>query len=65
LQVPVFVWQGGADLMVPFSHGEWLAAHLPGVQVRLHPDDGHLSVTVGRMAEIFTELAGTARAAGS
>jgi pimeloyl-ACP methyl ester carboxylesterase len=58
LQVPVFVWQGGADLMVPFSHGEWLAAHLPGVHTRLHPDDGHLSVTVGRMAEIFTELAG-------
>jgi hypothetical protein len=30
ISVPVMIWQGSADLMVPFSHGQWLASQLPG-----------------------------------
>jgi pimeloyl-ACP methyl ester carboxylesterase len=30
ISVPVMIWQGSADLMVPFSHAQWLASHLPG-----------------------------------
>jgi hypothetical protein len=42
--------------MVPFAHGEWLAAHLPGAQAHLLQGDGHLSIGVGRAAEIVDEL---------
>ncbi|HET7572988.1 MAG TPA: alpha/beta fold hydrolase [Gaiellaceae bacterium] len=44
--VPVLLLQGEHDLMVPPAHGRWLADHLPDVDARILPDDGHL--TLGR-----------------
>jgi pimeloyl-ACP methyl ester carboxylesterase len=46
IKVPVAIWQGSADLMVPFAHGQWLAAHLPGADVHLVDGEGHLSLAV-------------------
>lgn len=54
--VPVFVWQGGHDRMVPFSHGEWLAAHIPGARARLLPEHGHLTLAVDSLPRIVDEL---------
>ena len=53
---PVAVWQGGQDRMVPFAHGEWLAGHIGAARSHLLPDEGHLSISVGRLPEIITEL---------
>lgn len=55
VRVPVAVWQGRQDAMVPFRHGEWLAAHVPGAQARLFEDEGHVSL-VGRLDEILADL---------
>jgi pimeloyl-ACP methyl ester carboxylesterase len=54
--VPVFVWQGGHDRMVPFGHGEWLAAHIPGARPRLFPEHGHLTMAVDSLPRIVDEL---------
>ena len=54
--VPVAIWQGAQDLMVPFAHGEWLAAHLPTAEPRLRPEHGHLSLAVGSLGEILEDL---------
>jgi pimeloyl-ACP methyl ester carboxylesterase len=59
IQVPTFVWQGSEDLMVPFSHGEWLAERIPGVTAHLQEGEGHLSIGVGALDEMFDELATT------
>jgi pimeloyl-ACP methyl ester carboxylesterase len=56
ISVPVAVWQGGHDRMVPFAHGEWLAAHIPGALPRLLPEHGHLSVAVDFFPRIVEEL---------
>jgi pimeloyl-ACP methyl ester carboxylesterase len=56
IRVPVSIWQGQHDLMVPISHGEWLAAHIPGAHAHLRPEHGHLSLGVGAIGEIFDDL---------
>jgi pimeloyl-ACP methyl ester carboxylesterase len=53
---PVAVWQCGQDLMVPFAHGEWLAARVPGARSHLLPGEGHLSLAVSTFGQILGEL---------
>ena len=55
IRVPVAVWQGRQDAMVPFAHGAWLAAHVPGAEAHLFDEEGHLSLAV-RIEEILTDL---------
>lgn len=45
--VPVLVWQGSEDLMVPFAHGAWLAANIPTAVPSLAAGEGHLSLIAG------------------
>jgi pimeloyl-ACP methyl ester carboxylesterase len=59
IAVPTFIWQGDQDLMVPFAHGRWLADHVPGATVHLEAGEGHLSIGVGALDRMFTELAAT------
>lgn len=53
---PVTLWQGSADLMVPFAHGEWLASRLPNATVHLEHGEGHLSIGVGAIDRMLDEL---------
>lgn len=61
IRVPVFLWQGGHDRMVPYAHGEWLAAHIPEAQARLFPEHGHLTLAVDSIARIVDELVSVER----
>jgi len=56
IAVPVALWQGRQDKMVPFSHGEWLAAHVPGARSHLSDEDGHLSLAVTSFPRIIDDL---------
>jgi pimeloyl-ACP methyl ester carboxylesterase len=56
LSVPVFLWQGSEDLMVPFAHGQWLAGNVPGATVHLEQGQGHLSIGVGSIDRMLDEL---------
>lgn len=61
ITTPVSIWQGDQDRMVPFEHGRWLAAHVAGATVHLQPGEGHLSLMLGKFAEIAAELAAVRR----
>jgi pimeloyl-ACP methyl ester carboxylesterase len=59
ITVPVSVWQGAHDRMVPFAHGQWLAKAVPGATAHLVDDEGHLSLVL-RLDELLVELRGLA-----
>ena len=61
IDVPVSVWFGDADLMVPPTHGQWLADNVSGARVHHEPEEGHVSLLVGRADAIVADLLDMAR----
>ncbi|MDN4175096.1 alpha/beta hydrolase [Nocardioides sp. SOB77] len=55
IRVPVAVWQGRQDAMVPYDHGVWLAEHVPTAEAHLFEDEGHLSL-VTQLDRILADL---------
>ncbi len=42
IAVPVLVWYGSTDVLVPPQHGDWLAENVPGCLVKVDAVSGHL-----------------------
>jgi pimeloyl-ACP methyl ester carboxylesterase len=55
LTVSVDVWQGRQDRMVPFEHGQWLAAKVPNAQAHLFATEGHVSI-VNQLPQLLADL---------
>jgi pimeloyl-ACP methyl ester carboxylesterase len=43
IRVPVTLRYGSQDVFVPAAHGAWLAEHVPGADVVVDPEAGHLA----------------------
>jgi pimeloyl-ACP methyl ester carboxylesterase len=57
IAVPVHLFYGDEDLMVPAPHGKWLAAHVAKATVTHHPEEGHLSIFMNHLDEVAAALA--------
>lgn len=57
LRVPVDIWQGRQDRMVPFEHGQYLAAKVPNAQAHLFATEGHVSI-VNQLPQLLADLLG-------
>jgi len=56
IRVPVLLLQGTEDLMVPPSHGRWLAEHIPGVEAEISETEGHLTLDRDRIPDVHAWL---------
>ena len=56
IRVPVHVWQGELDRLVPWAHGQWLADHIPGARFTLAKGEGHFSLGVANRDQILDDL---------
>ncbi len=56
ITVPVTVWQGGQDRMVPSPHGPWLVGHLPTARARFDDAHGHVSLVTDDYGAVLDDL---------
>lgn len=56
VRMPVSLWQGLADQILPAHMARRLAAALPACHPRYFPEEGHLSLVVRRIGEVLSEL---------
>lgn len=57
IRVPVHMWYGDADVIVPLAHGEHMARRIPDAVLRVRPEEGHLG-GLGASDEIFDAILG-------
>jgi pimeloyl-ACP methyl ester carboxylesterase len=55
ISTPTAIWAGGQDATVPYAHGQWLAANVPGAAAHLSDDAGHLTA-LNHLEEVLDEL---------
>lgn len=44
IAAPTLLLHGDADRIVPSAQSQWLARHIDGAELRVHPGDGHISI---------------------
>jgi len=54
--IPVVIWQGDLDLMVPEAHGLWLHNRITGSALRRVAGHGHISLVVDFKDDILDDL---------
>ena len=57
IRCPTLLLHGVEDRVIPFSHAEWLARHLPAASLRPSPSDGHISA-LDRILDVVEFLHG-------
>jgi pimeloyl-ACP methyl ester carboxylesterase len=55
ITVPIRLWQGDADNIVPIAHAEHLASLIPDAELRIRPGESHLGA-LAAADEIFGKL---------
>lgn len=56
IAVPVSVWYGDQDNMVPPTHGAWLASNVPGAREVHLASEGHVSLVSGYLDRLGAEI---------
>jgi pimeloyl-ACP methyl ester carboxylesterase len=54
ITIPVKIWHGDQDVIVPSSMGRFLAGAIPSCESRFFSDEGHFSVPLNHLREILS-----------
>ena len=67
INIPVLLYQGSEDKMVPYTHGQWLSENLPQETVKMHfiSGEGHISILIREFHSMIDELIKTAKVVAS
>jgi pimeloyl-ACP methyl ester carboxylesterase len=57
IRVPVQLWHGDEDTVIPVHHGQYLASVIPGATLRVCPGEAHMLMW-NHLGEILMEAAG-------
>jgi pimeloyl-ACP methyl ester carboxylesterase len=57
IRVPVHLWHGDEDRVIPLHHGRYLASVIPGATLRIGPGEAHMLMW-NHLEEILMEAAG-------
>jgi len=57
IRIPVRLWHGEQDVVVPPAMGHRLADEIPACRAVFTPDDGHFSIIVNHLPEVLEALA--------
>jgi pimeloyl-ACP methyl ester carboxylesterase len=57
IRVPVRLWHGEKDVMVPAAMGKALAASIPHCTARFYPEEGHFSLIIHHMSQVLSAFA--------
>jgi pimeloyl-ACP methyl ester carboxylesterase len=55
ISVPVEIWQGDDDFMVPHAHSYWLEKHIPTAKLNFVPGHGHISLVARYSNEMLNQ----------
>ena len=61
IRVPVYLWHGEKDRIVPVAMGRRLAAAIPECQAAFPPEHGHFSLILAGMKTMLGEIAAGSR----
>jgi pimeloyl-ACP methyl ester carboxylesterase len=53
IRMPVHLWQGEKDVIVPPAMGHFLAKAIPNCRATFYPEDGHFSLAFERLEEVL------------
>ena len=56
ITIPVSVWFGDNDLMVPPTHAQWLLRTITTSQGHHYPGEGHLSIIANHFDELASDI---------
>jgi pimeloyl-ACP methyl ester carboxylesterase len=57
IRVPLYLWHGELDIILPVAMGRYLAANIPNCRATFCPHDGHFSLPFSKTREILQTVA--------